>query len=260
MELVLLQKLRNLPIPHRTVRILQTRKPDWGHGLCIELAKGHLVFRFPTCKKKSNDRFELDWQRTSSTSGIGAGHYSLVLRFPSQRNPVTIPLTIWNNNSSGKISGHVIPIRFGGPKTSEHALNRGCEMFLADATGLEIYKLSNSITVGGVSELPTQEPPQRRQPTAHSSNQSNSPAQPVPAEKTPVAETGLSPLPANLNIREGIYLYAQLNGDWIPVKVLAREAGGQIKVHWLGFSDSWDTSLKPDQLRLKTSDLKVLAP
>lgn len=222
--------------------------------------EGAPQFQISNLQQKSNDRFELDWRRTSPTNRMGTGFYSLILRFPSQNSPVEINLHIWDHQDSGRISGHIMSFNFGQPKNQGHVLDRGCEIFIAKTQGFDIYKLSNSITVGGVSELAAQAPPKRTQTTAENSSKSTSPTQPVPTEKEPIAEAELSLLPANLKIREGMYLYAQLSGNWIPVKVLGTEAGDQTKVHWLGFSDSWDTSLQPDQLRIKTNDLDILTP
>jgi len=44
------------------------------------------------------------------------------------------------------------------------------------------------------------------------------------------------------------------------VKIIGLEAGGKVKVHWLGFNEAWDTVLEENKLRVKTSDLELLKP
>jgi len=240
-----------------------SQQEGMGMTTLYQSASGDPKFQISNLRKLPNDRFEIDWRRTSASNGIGAGFHSLFLRFPSQDSPVKISLHIWDNQESGKISGHVISFNMGGPKQQSHAFDRGCEIFIANVVGFDAYKLSKSLTVGGATELTPKTAPAKPKPSktnTPSATKNNQFAQVEPAEKEPVAEADLSPVPDSLKLQEGLYLYAQLSGNWIPVKIIGLEAGGKVKVHWLGFNEAWDTVLEENKLRVKTSDLDLLKP
>jgi hypothetical protein len=250
------------PKPSQSFSLHAGQQEGMGMTTLYQAADGGQTFQISNLRKLPNDRFEIDWRRTGDAEVFDSGFSSLVIRFPSQDSPVKISLHIWNNQDSGKISGHLISFNFGGPKQEGHALDRGCEILIARVVGFDAYKLSNSITVGGASQLTPKTPPAKPKPSKTnnpSAEKTNQFAQQEPAEKEPVPETELSPLPASLRLKEGLYLYAQLSGNWIPIKVIKIEAGEKVKVHWLGFNDAWDTTLERNKLRVKTSELELLS-
>jgi hypothetical protein len=238
------------PVSYKPPRIsspFSSQQVGMGNTTLYQSVNKSLKFQISNLRKLPNDRFEIDWSRTGAANTFDTAFSSLVIRFPSQDSPVKISLHIWDNQESGTISGHLISFNLGGPKQQGHALDRGCEIFIANVTGFEAYKLSNSITVGGVSQLTPKTAPANPKPSKannQSAAKTNQYAQQEPTEKEPVPETELSPLPASLRLTEGLYLYAQLSGNWIPIKVIGVEAGEKVKAHWLGFNDAWDTTLE----------------
>ena len=53
----------------------------------------------------------------------------------------------------------------------------------------------------------------------------------------------------------GDEVYALWNGYWWPAKILAVNAGNNVRVHYLGWSDSWDEDLTPDRYRADRAGL-----
>lgn len=70
---------------------------------------------------------------------------------------------------------------------------------------------------------------------------------PVPSP-IPVTATG-KPVEIDSVVEVGRKLVGEWAGKWIPVKVLAVNADGTIRIHWEGWSDQWDEDVPRSRLR-----------
>ncbi len=73
-----------------------------------------------------------------------------------------------------------------------------------------------------------------------------------------VTPAELSNIPADLKIPAGTRLRALYANDWKPVTVLADQPDGKLKIHWDGYSDSWDEAKSRTDLRIETTILTNL--
>jgi hypothetical protein len=64
----------------------------------------------------------------------------------------------------------------------------------------------------------------------------------------PVATVG-KPVEADSVVEVGARLLGEWAGKWVPLKVLAVNADGMIRIHWDGWSDQWDEDVPRSRLR-----------
>jgi len=68
----------------------------------------------------------------------------------------------------------------------------------------------------------------------------------------PAAPKGVEPgesIDEEANLDAGTKLVAEWAGKWLPVKVLEPSSGGDVKIHWEGYADSFDEELPRSKLR-----------
>lgn len=66
---------------------------------------------------------------------------------------------------------------------------------------------------------------------------------------------GVGPVLANTELVAGDKLLGRWGAGWFDVEVLAVLPGDRVKIHYDGFSDSWDEAVERNRLRLKTQPI-----
>lgn len=113
-----------------------------------------------------------------------------------------------------------------------------------------------------LAALPKQVVPQP-QATTDPPTDAASPPKPTAGQTPPstvgnVSEAELSVIPSDLKLPAGTRLRALYANQWKPVTVLSEQADGKIKIHWDGYSDSWDEGKSRSDLRIETATLNKL--
>lgn len=70
---------------------------------------------------------------------------------------------------------------------------------------------------------------------------------PAPPGNTPPQGT---PVTATTFVAPGMMLESQFGGQWLRVEVLAVLPDGKVRIHWVGYADSFDEDIARDRLRL----------
>lgn len=77
----------------------------------------------------------------------------------------------------------------------------------------------------------------------------STPAASGASSTSPATGSTGQPVTAESELGPGTKLEAEWARRWLPVEVLAVEAGGKVRIHWVGYSNSFDESVPRSRLR-----------
>src|SRR5262245_7398849 len=75
---------------------------------------------------------------------------------------------------------------------------------------------------------------------------------PLPPEAFPVEPSGI-PVEPETSLEIGTPVLANWNGAWWRAQVIGHERDGRVRIHYVGWDSSWDTTLTRGELQMDIS-------
>jgi len=75
----------------------------------------------------------------------------------------------------------------------------------------------------------------------------------MPPEALPVEPSGIA-INANTRLTVGTRVLADWNGIWWRAEVIALEQSGRVKIHYVGWDNSWDETVPRSRLQVDLSE------